>query len=818
MKKLAKILLAVLVVMTLLGTLAFAVMADDTVTEEVTPWTPAEGSGITYAVWNTEADYLSGTVDPVISSTDTVWTTATTQSNDWKDKTKLTGNTAYVVFFANMTVSTDADVNLLTKDVTSITDITFNLNGNTLTQSASKQIITSTSETQNVTVTFVGGTLDVYKIRWRRGDNLIFDRVNLSATIMGHTTGANLTIKNSTCTFKGSNPFFLGPVKSGGTAKLEFINSDVTFTSASIYKKPGTAKDAYNAEGIFEIFYNEAYACDFDIIIDKDTVFKAATPGEYIFVCLSNAVTLPENYSVDVYIEEGAIFSGFSPFKNTWRLFDASSYGYSGEAPIVGDAEPSTINVQVVEPGTTANDDGYELKTYGNVMFFYDEDTIAPYDDTKIPEGTTFAVWESEAHYLTGEEPKDLYDITSFGYTFTKGFVGADYVRLYSDVTFTGGADTDYMLNHNVNLTIDLNNHLFNATAVLKVGGNTNTNVFTLKNGTVSASQTQFKVYHTFILDNITYNAGAIGYASGGNLIIRDSYVNLSNKNPFSLSGAGENGSEVRIENSHITVNCSGTSANSAFPDALFSILYNENSYQYLDYDIYIDADSRITTKNFNYPILGVNQSVAVKNGTHDLNLYVETGAVFANYSTDMELWYKSADSTALTADFLVVDPDTTDPATYEIKSFSNGDKLFYNESTFKKYTVPETLTYAAWASEEQYAIGMKPILTSESDKFESGIIFGLVNNAYVRLFQDVNYANTNQGYGLVDSNKNLTIDLGGKTLKSRTEPIPVSQEAYKASLRLQSGTIDMPYTHLGARRGTRIPKQATKLSNKFSQ
>ena len=250
MKKLAKILLAVLVVATLLGVMAFAVAADDTT--EATIWTPEKNSGIKWAVWANEAAYLEGGEAGAPMQTFTT------------DIIYPVAGAGYYHVYADAKFGPNAEATAAGA-FNVLGPSTINFGGKTITMSGDFNV-------NKGSTTFKNGTLTM-SARFRPGDNVnnnvhLFENLRVIASSRDFTYGGAFkewTFKdcyfelNSNFTsdhgFFHINPYLL----SSGYRFMVFKNSTINVKGASTDK------------GLFEVWTQPGSVTNCGVFFDKDS-------------------------------------------------------------------------------------------------------------------------------------------------------------------------------------------------------------------------------------------------------------------------------------------------------------------------------------------------------------------------------------------------------------------------------------------------------------------------------------------------------------------------------------------------------------------
>ncbi|MBQ7363502.1 MAG: hypothetical protein IJW48_03510, partial [Clostridia bacterium] len=420
MKKLAKYLVLLLVVALLGGILAVAAFAEETTT---TPWTPTDDaatadvdeSTIYYAVWASEDDYLSGTVDPI--------KTNLTDEIDQETNKGLTGAmlqqaglTNYVVFFDDVTWQDTAA--FYQKNL----DIVLNFNGHSMTSSKNFRYgyygdrnYPCTMTMKNGTWTFTSG-----QIRPEYGSSLTFENMTINGTQFGYCSGGDLTFKDCAVTLSGQVPFKIG--QNYGTQKVSFIGTQLELTNTAI----GTM-DKNNLSGIFSTKNFSGWEYGFEILFDSESSLTCATEnalwlGHHHFKDTTEAYT-----GTTIYLEEGfAVTSSLVDEPTTdfigmyYEAVDSTSENYQ---VYVDDA--TVLSVKVVVPGTTE-----EIANW-----------ILPTNAAGLAVLTGF----NGEGYVIYDEATDSYGVvdTLAGYTFVKYDESGDViVKTWTDTTVSA-ADFD---------------------------------------------------------------------------------------------------------------------------------------------------------------------------------------------------------------------------------------------------------------------------------------------------------------------------------------------------------------------------------------
>ena len=416
-----------------------------------------------------------------------------------------------------------------------------------------------------------------------------------------------------------------------------------------------------------------------------------------------------------------------------------------------------------------------------------EDDPETEVDETK----PAYALWSSaDGHYYeNGDAPTQIFYENTISSSVTStwkhpkatshGIWSEQYVRLYQDCTLN--MDLGYIVCAYVNMTFDLNNFKLTSGGIMKIcSGSNYPGSLKFENGSlVNNHQFHFKEAQTLTFDNVIYTGSQLGYNSGGTLIIRDSEITLNHQCPIFLGPTSSDGDKILIESSDLIFTSSSLETNPEGIgdygyDGIFQMMANGTT---INMEIRIDGNSTLTATKVQNPLLFVIwQSVDYTNN-YKLDFVIEKGAIFNGISTDLKYSYKSTDGTKewapaqnpkAPASIYVVEPDGTEAITeYEIKSFDNGDKLFYGQGVGGKVFTPGIDdTYAIWRCPEQYELGLLP-RAYQTPELKASLTNSLADFAYVCLYKDIAYADDNNKTGIVGTGKSMTIDLNGNKLSS---------------------------------------------------
>ena len=626
MKKLAKILLAVLVVATLVGVLAFAVSADTTGEATSTAFNPTDETwagkyaNIAWAAWTDEAAYTNGdapkywfqNADEAATGTDGGYTTAIYPVD----------NTVgyYHVFSEGLKFGTAATA---PGYIQFVCNTTINFDNHTVAAATSNAM-----NLQGGNITFKNGTIDFAAVGYiRPGDNgqtrsHVFENMtinsNYSALMYG---GAFKEIKFIGCTINYS----------GNTS------SNCGFFHLNTYQLPGDTvrKMAFEAttinvtgktenKGLFGVWTQSGFGTNVDVTFDKDSKIVGTVTR---FISITNAGQAMNN-PIEFYFEEG-----FSASPSALTSIVSGGYftrsGISNGAPDrAGDIslwtsdteaadwtlEANPVRVYIVSKGDSTDAD----YTSWTKMSF---PTVCPLDsNTNFKLGSytddeiTFKIWASEADKNNAPLYVGIGNLTVNTFALP-GATTNCYVELQKDTDFLNGtADSQADVGSSGRtIVIDLNDKtLAIQNRIFKVGGS-----FEFKNGNVVAAypngfQMQAASGAKFYMTEVDYSATILGYFSTlSELVVKDSKLTLTGALPISFASHAANiEANVKFINTDIICTSKDLSAlaydrtgcNYQNNSAIVSFFMNADNATANNWNLVFDKDSSITCTNVTNP------------------------------------------------------------------------------------------------------------------------------------------------------------------------------------------------------------------------
>ena len=762
---------------------------------EVDPWQPTED--VYFARWSSFNSYKSGE-EPVEIYTASLLSMSETQS--WY-------GTNYVRLYKDVDYAGGGW--WFQKNV----NVTFELDGHTITNMAYGFI----GRDQDVTLTYKNGNVvqpDSY-IRMWNNTVITFDNVDFTGTGTTHfkANGQLNIINGSTVTMDSRAPFLITAGEGNG-ARVIVENSEIILTHTRFIQAPDNLWCAFGNEdqgGIFTLYNNTAAAIDAEFRLDANSSITTSVNNAILFGIYADSA-FDTNSNIRFVIEKGAQIKGIT---NVNYAYNSTVDGYGW-----GSADAAIqANVFVTEPDGTQPSE-YELQTLPNgTKVFTDVGADLP----ELPEepedqptywvptdkNVYFAYWSNEQAYKNGEQPDAVYtdgvltkDISN-SWRADGGSFASHYVRFYNNVVFDGDHDSDLVMG-NQTVYIDLNGFTFSSDFSLRPGHNTTASNLIFKNGTVNLNH-QFRVEResSLTFENVILNCTRIGYASGGNVTIKNSTVTLSAANPFYFGTSGPSGARILIENSDIILTSGSLNADPANvgggTGAIFNVYANStDSWGYeanLSFAFRIDGDSTIKAINSNNAILFAidYENIMPAGRITDIQFVIEKGAIFQGINTNVNYAYKANDGTTewapatgalVPATIFVAEPNGTTPAEYKLLPV--GDAVAFVNPDATVYEPQAGDFFGIWESETSYYIGDAPIKVYTTATLTSEITQA-AGTAYIRLFNDVTWAG-NDIYVVADGAA-LVLDLNGNRLTLDNRFI-TGKESVAAALEICNGEL----------------------------
>ena len=623
MKKLAKILLAVLVVATLVGVLAFAVSADTTGEATSTAFNPTDETwagkyaNIAWAAWTDEAAYTNGDAPKYwFQNADEA---ATGTDGGYSTYIYVVDNTVkyYHVFAEELafgsainaagatTVKTSTTVNFGSQEV--------KLSGDFTMQSGS--------------VVFKNGTLNTASYRFRPGDSgcnnyHVFENLHI---IIGYTHlsyGGNFAQwKFVDCDIDVTQP-------SNGTAGVFHFDSYVMNKTTAGYRQivfEGTdinVTGAMTNKGLFEVWAREGNETNFTVLFDKDSSINGKV-DRFVTLCkMSSAATFSS--PLKFYFEEGFEISAdaLSSIKTNGYF---ERVGHSTATSTKGgdykfwtqdgdENDASLVHMYLVNKGESTDTDyrNWTKTPFADVYPISDAGvyTLAPYSADEL----NYKIWASEADKNNAPLYVGIGNLTVNTFALP-GATTNCYVELQKDTDFLNGtADSQADVGSSGRtIVIDLNDKtLAIQNRIFKVGGS-----FEFKNGNVVAAypngfQMQAASGAKFYMTEVDYSATILGYFSTlSELVVKDSKLTLTGALPISFASHAANiEANVKFINTDIICTSKDLSAlaydrtgcNYQNNSAIVSFFMNADNATANNWNLVFDKDSSITCTNVTNP------------------------------------------------------------------------------------------------------------------------------------------------------------------------------------------------------------------------
>ena len=630
MKKLAKILVAVLVVMALTGVFAFAVSADET----ATPWTP--GEDVYFARWTTVDSYNNGD-EPVEVYTSANLSLAETQT--WAGEN-------YVLLYKDIVYAGGG--NCFAQDV----NVTFDLADHLMTINAYNLL---GQNGEKVTLTFKNGSvkqLDCYT-RMYNGAVFTIDNVDFvgTQTTYFRVDSAQMNVINgSTLSLDCRSP--IRAIASGSTnpTRVNVENSDLVFTHTRFIDDPdnlwcNSGND--DQGGVFTVYYNQSVAVDVEFRVDANSSITTKVANAVLLGIYAD-VEFNADSNIKVILETGARVKGVKD--NINYAYKSTTAGYawgSAGAAIKADAF-------VAQPdGTTAIEEYEVVELEGGYFTFVDPNYVPPEEpevDPWVPadDSVYFARWASFSSYKKGEAPVETYTAATLSLAETQSWAGINYVRLYKDIEYEACGN---WFNSDVDVTFELADHTMTINQFGNVGQGEKVKL-TYQNGNVTILDSYLRVYNssTLVLNNVDWvGTGTSRFRlDGAKMDIIGSTVTLNNRDPFYLVGSACDGTKVSVVDSDII--CAHHSFISN-PDDLYVqngnydqggvfTVYN-NSTSVYNVEFRVDANSSISTRVTNGVLLGIYADAAF-DANANITLVLEKGVVVKGIKDNINYAYKS--------------------------------------------------------------------------------------------------------------------------------------------------------------------------------
>ena len=335
-------------------------------------WEPDDSyNGITYGVWQSEADFLSG-LAPHHYSTSAILETSeigTTGNND-----VTYGYDGFIPGYVHL--YTDVD-NISSQIVIGMEqNLTINLNGKTINNSKGFRVGYVSASRPNASLTLKNGNIVTTggQITIRPDATLICDNIKFEHSYQQFIVAAGAQLIGFyNCNINISNGKAIFDIGSGGDSfdhRMEFINTDIVYT---VPVNNTVTKSGINFIRITEDGYNRNAA--WNIVFDKDSSLSVPDGSEFGWCMLEEGYVSGQTESFthkqNFYIEEGFLIS-------TDRIpltYDyVANVGGIKQAPVKLNFGDSIGNNQcamlsVVAPGEYSSEDDWSLQLADNDMY-----------------------------------------------------------------------------------------------------------------------------------------------------------------------------------------------------------------------------------------------------------------------------------------------------------------------------------------------------------------------------------------------------------------------------------------------------------------
>lgn len=736
-------------------------------------WTPegdtsgVDYTGMTYAMWASEMDYLLGNA-PVKFSTvaqlDTALIGSTNRTGTaYSDSSFVPG---YVRLYTDVTVKAQINVGATQK-------LTIDFGGHKITNTK----VLCIPGGANTSLTLKNGSFDMSgsaKFTTSGTDStIIFEDLEITSSvqIFNSCTSDYVRFTGCTITSQNGNIFELGGSKADvGSQRSEFILED---TDVIFVKSP--------TESVFVITENTTSDALWDISLDKDSSIKGATSfitlSEFYKSSTHAAFTTAQN----VKIENGFLYNDniAAPTEYLFIAVDSAT-GTASSAVSVTIGAGTLVTLEVLDsfdkdplpeyPEVDPNPD--PLPEGGTTPDQPDVPTIpagekgsyttpeGAWTPTADYSGITYGVWFTESDFLSGRAPVKWstdpnFNTALIGTTDDGGTTYADpnfipgYVHCFTNVTNV--KTSQFYVGHSQKLVINLAGHTLDDTYAFRIGGDSGSHPnasLTIKNGVwnYKSGLIQSRSDSTFIVENVIMNVdkSQIFYTAQGDVITFSNSKIVANTNVYFLLGynsasKGTARSTLKFANTEIILKTTC--------DRLFEIAASR--YGTTAWDIYFDANSSIEGEYKDLIVIKDNylaESGVLTKAVRQ-NLFVELGckteALFTakaayhgldNSGNALEVVMLSS-SNDKSSIFCItsVDPNAQ-PDTPDTPDTPDEPDTPPSYPTDKgQYTAPEGawipteeyagITYGLWASEADYLAGKPPVKWSDSAELDGALI-----------------------------------------------------------------------------------------------
>ena len=694
-------------------------------TAPATAWRPTS-SGITYATFASEDDYINGADCIGAYEGDTIDTANITASG-----------VGYVQLFAHLSVGT----------VTPTSHLTIGLGGYSLTMKGLK--ITTT----DVALTLKDGTvINTGSISTRAKSKLLTDNVYFlhNTAQFGASPATSLWhFKDSVIELAAEESYFAfghyNLVNAEG--KILFENTDILITGS-----------VHSEQGLFHFMgYQNANAgtSHYRVVLDKDSAVIGDVP---IF-----ATCYEKQYGTNYYgfgtpayvsIEHGCTFSKGARPDFTYYFYDMDNTTGEFISYTQRDADDGILKIQIVVPGTTdaipgdpsfaPSDSGYTATVINSPAGTY----IEPVGAYKPASDVTFALWTTEGEYLAGLEPLASWKVSTIDATVADELAYGGYVHFFSDVTL--GAT--FTPNEKTPVIFDLGGNTFTCNAATKLDAIASS--LTVRNGVFDCTKKNNLTVRrsSLVFENVHFKTEGttVGYANSALLFkFKDCLLELcGTETYFSFGYYNYDDVKLVFENSDIVIK---GSINSTY--GLFYMREDLANNPYNGITVLLDKDSSITGS------ISCLATFVHTTKLGDQYVYIELGFTLSENKDVSTLSQQYNSSTAEVGEseylhVLVVYPGTaTEVGRYTL--IEREDGLF----SYAELVV----SYATYKSEEAYLAGDEPIGEFFGDITAESILAEGVG--YVVILSE--HAISSDALLAVANGRAIVIDLCGGTLKS---------------------------------------------------